>query len=251
MTSHILITGASSGLGAAIAENYAQAGTHLTLQGRDQSRLDQVAALCRNKGAAVALAACDVCDREQMGRLISEAEMRQPLTLVIANAGISGGTAGGSEGEQQAREIFDVNLTGVLNTVLPVIAFMKARRSGQIALMASLAGYRGLPGAPAYSASKAAVRAYGEALRGHLAPFGIKVNVICPGFVDTPLTRVNRFPMPFLMTAERAAGIIRKGLEANRGRIAFPWPMATMVWALMAMPDRLATWVTSRAPRKG
>ncbi|WP_445678663.1 SDR family NAD(P)-dependent oxidoreductase [Radicibacter daui] len=251
MAPHILITGASSGLGAAIAESYAQPGTNLTLQGRDAARLEKVSTLCRNKGAAVVLAIDDVCDQTAMGALIEEAEARQPLTLVIANAGISGGTAGGSEGQQQAREIFDTNLTGVLNTVLPVIDPMKERRGGQIALMASLAGYRGLPGAPAYSASKAAVRAWGEALRGHLAPFGIKVNVICPGFVDTPLTRVNRFPMPFLMTAERAASIIRKGLDANRGRIAFPWPMATMVWALMALPDRLAGWLTSRAPRKG
>jgi short-subunit dehydrogenase len=250
MLPHILITGASSGLGAAIAENYAQAGTHLTLHGRSEARLEQIATLCRKRGAAVTLAVGDVCDREQMKRLMAEAEARQPLSLVIANAGISGGTAGGSEGEQEAREIFDTNLTGVLNTVLPAIELMKERRGGQIALMASLAGYRGLPGAPAYSASKAAVRVYGEALRGHLAPFGIKVSVICPGFVDTPLTRVNRFPMPFLMTAERAARIIRKGLDANRGRIAFPWPMATLVWALIAMPDWLATWMTSRAPRK-
>lgn len=250
MPPHILITGASSGLGAAIAENYAQAGTHLTLQGRNEARLEQVAALCRKKGAAVTLAIGDVCDRKEMAELIKEAEVRQPLTLVIANAGISGGTAGGSEGEQQAREIFETNLTGVLNTVLPAIEPMKERRGGQLALMASLAGYRGLPGAPAYSASKAAVRVYGEALRGHLAPFGIKVSVICPGFVDTPLTRVNRFPMPFLMTAERAARIVRKGLDANRGRIAFPWPMATMVWTLMAMPDRLAGWLTCKAPAK-
>ena len=128
---------------------------------------------------------------------------------------------------------------------------MMARGRGQIALMSSLAGYRGLPGAPAYCASKAAIKVYGETLRGEVAGAGIGVSVICPGYVDTPMTRHNRFPMPFLMDAASAARLIKRRLARNPARIAFPWPMAMAVWLLQALPpgpiDRLLT----KLPRKG
>ena len=109
---------------------------------------------------------------------------------------------------------------------------MPARRRGQIAIVSSLAGYRGFPGAPAYSASKAAVKAWGEGLRGQLHRDGIEVSVICPGYVTTRMTAGNKFPMPMLMTAERAAGIIRRGLERNRGLIAFPLLMHWIAWMI-------------------
>ena len=121
---------------------------------------------------------------------------------------------------------------------------------GQIALMSSLAAFIGFPGAPAYSASKAAIRVYGEALRGALHADGIEVSVICPGFVDTPMTRVNDFPMPFLMTSEKAAAIIKRGLVANRGRIAFPFPMYFLVWLLSGLPPVLVNAMTRRLPEK-
>jgi len=146
--------------------------------------------------------------------------------------------------------VLATNIDGVLNTIHPLIPRMRSRGRGQIAIMSSLAGFRGFPGAPAYCASKAAVRLMGESLRGELAALGIEVNVICPGFVRTPMTDRNPFPMPFLMEAERAARIIRRGLERNRGRIAFPLPVALAVRLLAALPDILADRLTRTAPRK-
>ena len=190
---------------------------------------------------------------ETLGRIINvvgdPVDERGPLDLVIANAGISGGTAGG-EGEEQVRSIFAVNLDGAMNTVLPVVPRMQARRRGQIALMSSLAAFRGLPGSPAYSASKAAVKTWGEALRGALKRDGIEVSVICPGFVRTPMTAVNPYTMPMLMDAAAAAGLIKRRLARNHGRIAFPWPMYALVWFLGALPPALTDPLFARLPEK-
>lgn len=247
----ILITGASSGLGAALAEAYAAPGVRLALGGRDAARLEATAARCRAAGAEVEVAAIDVVDREATAAWIEASDRRRPLDLVIANAGVSGGTGSGRETPEQVRHIFAINVDGVLNTVLPALPPIVGRGRGQIALMASLAGYRGLPGAPAYCASKAAVKVFGEALRGQLAANGVGVSVICPGYVDTPMTRRNRFPMPFLMDAPAAARLIKQRLARNRARIAFPWPMAAAVWLLQALPPGLIDRLLARLPRKG
>ena len=245
----ILITGASSGIGAALADAYAAPGVALALTGRDEGRLAAVAGRCRGRGARVTMAALDVTDAAALGAWIAAVDEGAPLDLVIANAGISGGTQGG-EGAGQARRIFAVNLDGVLNTVLPAIPGMRARGHGQIALMSSLAGFRGFPGAPAYCASKAAVKAWGEALKGSLGADGVAVSVICPGFVRSPMTDVNPFPMPLIMDAGRAASIIRRGLARNRARIAFPWPMYCLVWLLAALPPWLVDPLFARLPEK-
>jgi short-subunit dehydrogenase len=247
----VLVTGASSGLGAALAAAYARPGATLFLSGRDPDRLAAIAETCRAAGANVHEQRIDVTDRTSMADWIAAADRVRPLELVIANAGISAGTGGDGETPDQARAIFAVNLDGVTNTVLPALTPMRARRRGQIAIMSSLAGFRGLPGAPAYSASKAAVRLWGEGLRGWLGAEGIGVSVICPGFVATPMTAVNRFPMPFLMSAERAAGLIKTGLARDRGRIVFPLRLALAVYALAAMPDAWADRLTRTMPRKG
>jgi short-subunit dehydrogenase len=250
MASSILITGASSGLGAALAELYAAPGIHLALGGRDTGRLEAVAARCGNAGATVATAVHDVTDRAAMERWVATAEAACPLDLVIANAGVSAGTGRGEESADQVRRIFAINVDGVMNTVLPAIPPMVARRRGQIALMASLAAFRGFPGAPAYCASKATLKVFGEGLRGDLAPRGVGVTVICPGYVDTAMTRVNTFTMPFLMDAERAARIIRRGLARNRARIAFPWPLAFVAWLAGTVPPALLDPLLVRLPRK-
>lgn len=247
----ILITGASSGLGAALAEEYAGPGVSLVLTARRADRLEAVARRCRQRAGAVETVVLDVTDRAATAACVGGADAAQPFDLVIANAGISGGTGGGTEPDEQTRDIFAVNLAGVLNTVQPLLPAMRARRQGQIALMASLAGFRGFPGAPAYCASKAAVKVWGESLRGWLAPEGVRVSVICPGYVRTPMTDVNTFPMPFLMDADRAARIIRRGLARDRGRIAFPGPMAFAAWLAGALPDGLTDRVTRGLPRKG
>ena len=245
----ILITGASSGIGKALALHYAAPDVFLALGGRNTERLKEVAKACEEKGATVAFELVDVCDAQAMREwLETEFDKDKSLDLVIANAGISGGTSGRKEGEplSEARQIFDVNLYGVLNTVEPALEKMKQcaqneQKGGQIAIMASLAGFRGWPSAPAYSASKGAVRMYGEALSGSLKHYpNIAVNVICPGFITSPMTDVNDFPMPFKISAERAAQIIATGLAKNKSRIAFPWVMYGIVGLIGMLPSWLA-----------
>ncbi len=243
---HCLITGASSGLGAALARALAKPGTRLSLLGRDAARLDAVAQACRGLGAIAACKIADVRDSASMQREIEQAFAQAPLDLVIANAGISGATT--APGGRQ--DIAAVNLIGVMNTIEPLIPLMRDRHAGQIAIIGSLAGFRGMPPAPAYSASKGGVRLYGEALRPLLKKDGIAVSVVCPGFIDTPLTQNNPFPMPLTMTPEKAAGIILAGLSRNRGRIAFPWPIYWSVLLLAALPPSLSDWCLSRLPIK-
>lgn len=256
----ILITGASSGIGAELARQYATIGRHLFLGGRDQYRLDNVAKPCIKAGANVYSQAIDVTDRAAMAAWIAEMDSLAAIDLVIANAGISAGTDGsGGEPADQARLIFATNVDGVLNTVHPALALMQARPrpshgpagpTGQIAIMSSLASFRGFAGAPAYSASKAATRIYAESLRNSLAASNIQVSAICPGFIRSPMTDVNGFAMPFLMGVDRAARIIRRGLARNRGRIAFPWPMYALAWLLAALPTRLTDPGMRRLPAK-
>ena len=248
---HILITGASSGIGKALAEGYVAPGVSLALSGRDQSRLDKVALSCQQSGAEVSARVIDVADRDAMAQWIADTDTVRPLDLVIANAGISGGSGGTGEDEEQARDIFSVNMAGVLNTLWPAINLMRRRRQGQLAIISSLVGFRGLPGAPAYSASKAAVLAYGDGLRGMLHDDGIAVSVVCPGFVESRITDANDFPMPFLMTAEKAARIIQIGLARRKARIIFPKLMYLAIRLIAALPVALSDPILRRAPRKG
>lgn len=248
----ILITGASSGIGEALALHYARPGVFLALGGRNGQRLQDVAQRCAARGAAVEPTVVDVTDRAAMQAWMNAADDRAPLDLVIANAGISGGTGGVMNGEpiDQARRIFDVNITGVVNTVEPVLPRMVSRGRGQIALVSSMAGFRGFPSAPAYSASKGTVRFYGEALRGSIRETGVQINVVMPGFVKSRMTDANDFHMPFLMEADKAARIIARGLERNCGRIAFPFPTYLGAWFLSILPDSLAQKLLGKLPAK-
>ncbi|MGZ9108901.1 MAG: SDR family NAD(P)-dependent oxidoreductase [Micavibrio sp.] len=249
---NILITGASSGIGEALAVHYAAPGIFLALSGRDADRLQTVVELCRQRGAAVEGKVLCVTDRDAMRAWVLNMDRVHPLDLVIANAGISGGTGGGGESEDQTRMIFDVNVTGVFNTILPILPLMKARGVGQIAVMASLASFTGWPGAPAYSASKAAIRLYGEALRGSLrgSGVGVGVSVICPGFVESRMTAVNRYKMPFLMESSRAASAIAHGLAQDRARIMFPFPSVILAGLIAFLPLGLCHRILTRLPKK-
>lgn len=246
----IAITGASSGLGAALARFYAAYGITLHLQGRNTERLSAVALDCEKKGARVIQITIDVTNPTLMQQWLEGADNISPIDLVIANAGISAGIGGGMETAEQARHLFRVNMDGVVNTISPLIPRMAARKSGQIALISSLAGVRGLPSSPAYSASKGFLRTYGEGLRGWLARENITVSVVCPGFIKTPLTDVNPYPMPFLMSADKAARIIAKGLERKRALIAFPLMLYLPLRLLSFLPAFLSDPLFSRLPDK-
>ncbi len=247
---NILITGASSGIGRALAVAYAAQGINLFLCGRNAEKLEQTKILCTELKANVLLKAIDVCDEVAVADWIKKIEETHEIDLLIANAGISAGTASGTESFAQIKQIFSTNLNGVLNFVHPLTEKMKLRKRGQIALVSSLAGFRGLPSSPAYSASKSAVRVYGEALRGNLKQFGISVNTICPGYIKTPMTDVNNFPMPFLMEVERAAKIIKFGLEKNKSRIAFPFPLYFVVWLATLLSTKITDPIFAKLPGK-
>ena len=246
----ILITGASSGIGEALALYYAAPGVHLFLTGRDQARTDAVAAACAERGAVAEGTVISVTDRDAMDAYVKACDAKAPLDLVIANAGVGTGPTRGGPLADTTDYIFAANVHGVFHTVHPAIELMKARKSGQIAINASVAGFIGLPSSTPYAASKAAARSYGEGLRGAYARQGIRVSVICPGFVVSRMTDVNNFKMPFLMTAERAAKIIARGLRRNKGRIAFPWPTFWAIRLLQILPYPLVDRLTRKAPIK-
>jgi NADP-dependent 3-hydroxy acid dehydrogenase YdfG len=244
----ILITGASSGIGRALAFGYAREGVSLSLIGRDRERLEDTAAAARARGAEVSIGQLDVRDRDAMAHWIEAADMRRPFDLVIANAGITTGLAPGdiAEDPSAVRAIIGTNLIGVLNTVEPLIAPMCARGAGQIAFVGSIAGLRGLPYAPSYCATKAAVHAYSESLRGRIEARGVRVSLVVPGFVKTPLNDSIDAVKPLEVTGTEAAILIQRGLE--RGRAIIPFPRSLYLLARLAriLPARLVDKVMAR-----
>lgn len=248
--SSILVTGASSGIGAALARLYAAPDTTLFLGGRDGPRLAAVAQSCRSAGACCIAETVDVTDQDAIADWMADCDDTRALDLVIANAGVSAGSGYTGESADQVRHLFRVNVDGVFKTVLPAMHMMVTRGRGQIAVMSSLASFRGFPGAPAYCASKAALRVWGEGQRVWLRHRGVRLSVICPGFVETPMSRDNAYTMPFLMAAARAPRLIRKGLERDRGRIAFPWQTTLLVQLLAILPPTLTDRLLSRTPSK-
>lgn len=223
----VIITGASSGLGAALAGLYAAPGVVLGLLGRDRHRLDAVAQGCTERGARVSVAAIDVTDRAGLASWLEEFDREHPAELLIANAGTSAGPDpdSPSEGAEMVERQVRVNLLGMANTVEPLLSAFCARRRGRVALVASIAAFRGLPYSPGYCASKAGLRAYAEALRARLEPRGVGVTIVCPGFFASPMTDRFDGPTPFLASAEAAAHKVKRGLDRGRRRISFPWPL--------------------------
>ena len=187
----IVITGASSGIGEALALRFAREGAHLGLLGRNRERLDRVAAECRGFGSAVHTATIDVRARQDLRGWLEDFDNAAPVDLLIANAGVLAGTApdGEIETADESHALIETNVLGVLNAVHPLLPRMMSRGHGQIGLVGSLAGFFPLPDAPSYSASKSAVLTYGLALRSFLRRRGIRVSVICPGYVTTPMTQ--------------------------------------------------------------
>ena len=241
----IVITGASSGIGKALAIRYATGNAILALIGRDQVRLQAVADECCSLGASVRVGLLDVRDRLAMMRWLGDLDRSNPIDLVFANAGLMAGTPPGGEIEpaDAGHAVVETNVLGVLNTIQPLLPSMMVRRRGQIAIVGSLAGFIGLPDCPSYSASKSAVLSYGLSLRALLSPYGIGVSVVCPGHVTTPMTLRESGRKPFEMTPERAVEVIVSGLRRNRSVIAFPFFYAQAARLHGLLPDRLRRWL--------
>jgi short-subunit dehydrogenase len=251
--SHIVITGASSGLGGQIAQQYAAKGRLLTLFGRDRPRLEAVSAECRKRGATTNSIMCDITDASQVEAALLTADAGTPVDLVIANAGIGGESSLAppwGESGPTARHLIGVNTVGVINTVTPLLRIMTERRRGCIVVVGSLAGWDGLPDAPAYSASKAAVTAYARGLRRLLHRTGVRVVLVSPGFIKTPMSASLPFSTPFAWSAERAAARIVEGIERGRAEIAFPLPLRLVATGLRMLPTSLVD-VILRATAQG
>lgn len=234
----ILITGATGAIGGALAKAYAAPGVALILQGRNSVSLSEISLTCQALGACVTACALDLRELETYSKWLEETCRLQSIDLVFVNAGVNTNIGPMGEGEHwdSVRELIEVNVMAAMATVDRVLPSMRARKTGQIALISSLAAYYGLPMTPSYCASKAAIKTYGEALRGWLAPENIWVNVVMPGYVDSKMCGEMPGPKPFLWTPDRAAAHIQKALTRNRPRISFPFPLNWGTWFLSVLP---------------
>lgn len=244
----IVISGASRGLGAALARRLAVPGTRLLLTARSAAALEDVARDCRAQGATVQVAPCDITDAAGIAAALAAFEAAGPVDLVIANAGTSAGTApdGTPEDAAAAARQVAVNLIGAINLVAPLLPGMRARGAGRIGLIASVAGFRGLPDFPAYCASKAGLIAWGQGLRAAEAPGGLRVTIITPGFFESAMGERFHGPRLFLLTQDQAADRVHRALLAGRPSAAFPWPLALTLRLLALLPARLGDWAARR-----
>jgi short-subunit dehydrogenase len=252
---NVFITGASSGIGAALARLYAARGATLGLFARRDSALAALAASLPGEAAAAGRIHCHAGDVRDAARLHAAASAFLRAAgapdVVIANAGISRGTL--TEHAQDAqvfRAVLETNVLGMVHTFQPFLDAMRAQGRGTLAGIASVAGFRGLPGAGAYSASKAAAIAYLESLRVELRGSGVAVVTVCPGYVATPMTARNPYRMPFLMQPDAAAARIAAAIDARRRFYVLPWPMALAGAVLRWLPRPLYDRLLANAPRK-
>ena len=240
-----LVTGASSGIGRAVALELARRGWKVAAVARRAQELDRLAA-----EAAGQVFACpgDVTDRAGMAALVGIVEREHgPVALAFLNAGTYFPDGRGHVDVAAAMRTFEINVGGTLNCLDPLAAAMAARGKGQIAVNASVAGYGGLPRAAAYGASKAALINMAASLKFALDPAGICIQVVNPGFVRTPLTGKNDFPMPFMVEQEDAARRICDGFERGGFEIAFPRRLAWLLKALNMLPYPLYFWLVAKA----
>ena len=258
MPTRVFITGASSGIGSALARRYAQQGAVLGIAARRREQLDALADELRARGAqAVHCYPLDVADSDALRAAAADfIACAGAPDIVVANAGISSGTlTERSEDLEAIRRIFATNVIGMAATFAPFIAAMRAkaadgRSSARLVGIASVAGIRGLPGAEAYSASKAAVISYLESLSVELRASGIRVVTIAPGYIATPMTAVNSYRMPFLLPADEAARRMARAIERGVSYTVIPWQMGVVAKFLRLLPNAVYDWAFAKAPHK-
>ncbi len=244
----IVITGASSGIGAGLARYYSKKGVLLALTGRNLERLTIEAKKCSNLGAEVIYDIVDARNSKEMKKFIDKIENIRPIELLFANAGVAYTTTHTSENKQSKEiEIVSVNLCGVINTITPVLDYMKTRNIGQIAIMSSLAAYIPTPDTPVYGATKAAIKSYGLALRSENSRKGIGITIICPGYVNSLITKEVKKPI-MIVNSDKAAKIIGKKIIKNPSIIVFPFTIYFMVLFGSCLPsivlNKIYSWIT-------
>jgi short-subunit dehydrogenase len=245
----IFITGASSGIGESLAKHYAKEGAQLALIARRADWLERVASEISPRPEVYV---CDVRDVNALNAAAKDFIAKHGLPdIVIANAGVSRGTLTQEPDDLKAfQEIFDINVMGVVNTFHPFVEAMSTRGSGTLVTIASVAGFRGIPGGGAYSSSKAAAIKYSESLRVELKKTGVAVVTICPGYIRTPMTAVNKFKMPFLIDVDEAVVRFARAIESKTSFTVIPWTMGIAARVLRITPNWLYDLVFQRMPRK-
>jgi short-subunit dehydrogenase len=240
----VVISGASSGIGEALARQYASPTSVLGLLSRRPYEGDLPGKIEHHS--------LDVTDVRGLERFAEAfVDRHGPPDLVIANAGVSSGTHGDDIADvEKLRRVLDVNVAGMAATLAAFAPAMRRAGRGTLVCVASVAGFRGIPGSGAYSASKAAAIKWTESLRTELYGTGVAVVCICPGYIDTPMTRVNRFRMPFLLSADEFAVRMARAIAARRRLAVIPWQMAAVSLLMRALPGWLYDRIAARAPRK-
>ena len=247
--SRVFITGASSGIGAALARHYAGTGARVGLVARRADALQAVAASLTEPALTYI---ADVADSAAMNRAARDFIAHHGVPdIVIANAGISVGTAPGDLGDLAVLDrILKTNVVGMAATFQPFLDAMRRENRGTLVGIASMAGFRGLPGSAAYSSSKAAAITWMESLRTELHGTDLRVVTICPGYIDTPMTQVNGYRMPFTLTADEAARRFARAIGRGRRLAIVPWQMGVASIVFRALPGPVYEWAFARAPRK-
>lgn len=249
LSPHILISGATGGLGSALALHYAKPGHYLSLLGRNKKVLDDLKKQCETQGANVNCCLLDMLDTDALLKTLVRIDKNRPITLAIANAAITSsvGTQNELESLEQINLVIDTNLKASINFISPIIERMQERASGQIALICSLAAYRGLPITPAYCASKAGLKAYGDAIRPLLKQKNIHLSVICPGFIETAMSQQYPGSKRFMLSPTGAAHLIAKNLNKRKPIISFPFPLNLGTWFLSIMPGWMSDKIVMRS----
>lgn len=238
-----VVTGASSGIGWEMAKELARSGCHVGLIARRRERLEALAAECQAFGVRTAVASANVAERDQtLAAFKSIREQLGPVELLIANSGVGRPTPLEPLDMPSVDNMIRVNYLGVVYSIEAVLPEMLQRRKGHLAAVSSLASYKGIPGESGYCSSKVAVNTYLEGLRIQLRSRGIAVTTVCPGFIKTPMTEVNEFPMPFVLNADAAARKIIRAIARKKKVYDFPWTTNLMMRSLRWMPD----WLVAR-----